>query len=80
MSSAPLTMLSQGLNLDEYVNERVVTAPQARNFAFLSHRSVEISLFSSISYLSGAWRDFRLAFWDKSPRHMIVSEPLGGGA
>ena len=38
-------MRPQGLNLNEYGIESGVTAPQARNFAFLSHRSVKISLF-----------------------------------
>ena len=71
-----LTMLPQGLNLDEYGNKSGVTAPQARNFVFLSHRKVEISYVSSISYLSGAWRDFRLAFEEGD--QMIVSEPFGG--
>ena len=42
---SPLTMPPQGLNLNEYGDESGVIAPQARNFVFLSHRSVEISLF-----------------------------------
>ena len=35
----------QSLNLNEDGNESGVTAPQARNFAFLDYRSVKTSFF-----------------------------------
>ena len=58
-------MPPQGLNLNECGIGSDGTAPQARNFAFLSHRSVKTSLFvfhflfiRRLSRLS-----FRLFFW-----------------
>ena len=36
-------MPPQGLNLNEYGIEGGVTAPQARKFAFLGHKSAKIS-------------------------------------
>ena len=48
-------MPPQILNLNEYGIEGSVSAQQARNFAFLGHKSIKISLFSFISYLSGTW-------------------------
>ena len=38
-------MPPQSRNLKEYGKESGVTAPQARNFVFFSHRSVEICVF-----------------------------------
>ena len=59
---SPLTMPPHGLNLDEYGTEFGVTAPQAGYFAFLSHKSVKISLvFLSFPICQAPWRDFRLA-------------------
>ena len=37
-------MLVEGLNLNEYGTESWVTAPQTRNFPFLDHKSVKMSL------------------------------------
>ena len=38
-------MPPQGLNLNEYETEGSVSAPQARNFAFLGLKSVKLSIF-----------------------------------
>ena len=42
---SPLTMPPQSLNLNEYGSESGVPVLQARNFAFLGHESVKITLF-----------------------------------
>ena len=45
-----MTLPPQGLNLNEYLIESWVTAPQAPNFAFLGHKSAKIS-FLCIRFL-----------------------------
>ena len=53
----------QGLNLDEYKIEGVVTAPRRReSLRFQVIKGTKSHFFSSVSYLPDAWRDFRLAF------------------
>ena len=71
-------MPPQGLNLNEYGIESGVTAPQARKFAFLGHKSAKISFLVIRYYLPSAWRDFRLAvfLWGGGANYMLA--PLIG--
>ena len=73
-------MPPQGLDLNEYGIESGVTAPQARNFAFLDHKGVKISLFFFHFIFT---RDLpRLSFgrFGGVKRHVAPppSRPLGG--
>ena len=76
-------MKPQGLDLNEHGIESGVTAPQARNFAFLGHKGVKISLLFSIFYLPGTCRDFRFTvfFLGGGAKDMLAppSRPLGRG-
>ena len=71
----------QGLNLDEYKIEGVVTAPRRReSLRFQVIKGTKSHFFSSVSYLPDAWRDFRLAF--RGGANDMLAPPsglLGGG-
>ena len=58
-------MPPQSLNLNEYGIESGGTAPQARNFAFLGHKSAKISfLFTRFLFIRRLVRlSFGIFFW-----------------
>ena len=64
-------MPPQGLNLNEYGIESGVTAPQARKFAFLGHKSAKIS-FLLIRFLGGRVAEW-LARSHRLPRAVVFA-------
>ena len=69
-------MPPQSPNHKEYGSDIEVTAPQARNLAFLGCRSVEISLFSSVLFVLASVKNCAGGWFVMPP----LSGPARGGA